>query len=215
MAVSIEKKGKINVVRMVLGALRTNSYLIYDEEGRGILVDPADDADIIKIKLKDLSVKLETILLTHGHFDHIGAADEIRESTNALIYAFSDEKEVLENSQYNLSAPFAGKGFTLKADKFLCDNEKTNLSGFDITVIHTPGHTKGSCCYLVTKDDETILISGDTLFAGSHGRYDFPTGSYSQIIHSIKDRLLTLDENLSVYPGHNEVTTIGAEKIYY
>lgn len=208
------KKGNINICRLVLGSVRTNTYIVYGNTGECFVVDPADESDIIKIKLTDLNLTVKAILLTHGHFDHIGGADALRKAYGAVIYAFNDEKQILESCENNLSSVF-GRGFTLKADKWLSDNEKINIAGMDIQVIHTPGHTIGSVCYLVSSQGEKILISGDTLFCGSCGRYDFPTGSYGMIIKSIKERLLVLDEKLAVYPGHNEETTIGQEKIYY
>lgn len=212
--ISVIRKGKINICKLVLGGVSTNTYIVYDEKGEALIVDPADSADIIKIKVTDLSVQVKGILLTHGHFDHIGAAKQLKDMYDVSVYAFEKEKEILESSYNNLSEMFMN-GFTLKADKYLKDGEKIELAGFNIEVIHTPGHTAGSVCYLISYDDEQVLMSGDTLFAGSHGRYDFPTGSYRDIMDSIKEKLLVLDETLEVYPGHNEETTIGEEKSYY
>ncbi len=212
--ISIVKKGKINICKMTLGGMATNTYLVYGEDGKGFLVDPAAESEIIKIKVKDLNADIRGILLTHGHFDHIGALSEVKKIYNTDVYACDKEKEILESSEKNLSAYF-DRPFTEKADIYVKDGETIKLAGFDIKVIGTPGHTIGSVCYLVSKDDEQVLISGDTLFAGSHGRYDFPTGSCSQIMSSIKNKLLILDENLKVYPGHNEDTTIGDEKGLY
>ncbi len=212
--VSVIRKGKINICKLVLGGLATNAYIVYSEQGEGFIVDPAADAEIIKIKVTDLGLTIKGILLTHGHFDHIGAVKTVKELYNTEVYACDKEKEILENSYNNLSEIF-GNGFTQKADEYLPDGYEFELAGFDIKLINTPGHTVGGACYLVSKDDEKVLISGDTLFAGSHGRYDFPTGNYRELITSIKEKLLVLDENLEVYPGHNEETTIGEEKVYY
>lgn len=212
--ISIVKKGKINICKMVLGGLATNTYIVYGENGEGFIVDPADESEIIKIKATELKTDIKAILLTHGHFDHIGALKKVKEIYKADVYAGEREKEILESSEKNLSEYFV-KPFTGKADIYVKDGENINIAGFDIKVIETPGHTIGSVCYLVSKEDEQVLISGDTLFAGSHGRYDFPTGSYSQLIDSIKNRLLTLDDSIPVYPGHNEDTTIGDEKVLY
>lgn len=212
--ISIVKKGKINICKMTLGGMDTNTYLVYGENGEGFIVDPAAESEIIKIKIKELNADIKGILLTHGHFDHIGALSEVKKIYNTDVYACDKEKEILESSEKNLSAYF-DRPFTEKADIYVKDGETIKLAGFDIKVIGTPGHTIGSVCYLVSKDDEQVLFSGDTLFAGSHGRYDFPTGSCSQIMSSIKNKLLILDENLKVYPGHNADTTIGEEKELY
>lgn len=212
--ISIVKKGKINICKMTLGGMATNTYLVYGENGEGFIVDPAAESEIIKIKIKELNADIKGILLTHGHFDHIGALSEVKKIYNTDVYACDKEKEILESSEKNLSAYF-DRPFTEKADIYVKDGETIKLAGFDIKVIGTPGHTIGSVCYLVSKDDEQVLFSGDTLFAGSHGRYDFPTGSCSQIMSSIKNKLLILDENLKVYPGHNADTTIGEEKELY
>lgn len=212
--ISIVRKGKINICKMTLGSMATNTYVVYGEDGEGFIVDPAAESEIIKIKITELNVDVKAILLTHGHFDHIGALEKVKEIYNADVYAGESEKEILGSSEKNLSEYFT-KPFTGKADIYVKDGENISIAGFDIKVIGTPGHTIGSVCYLVSKEEEQVLISGDTLFAGSHGRYDFPTGSYSQIMGSIKNKLLTLEESLSVYPGHNEDTTIGEEKGLY
>lgn len=212
--ISIVRKGKINICKMTLGTMATNTYVVYGENGEGFIVDPAAESEIIKIKTTELMADIKAILLTHGHFDHIGALEEVKKIYDADVYACEKEKEILFSSEKNLSAYFE-KPFTGKADVYVKDGESISIAGFDIRVIETPGHTIGSVCYLVSKEDEQVLISGDTLFAGSHGRYDFPTGSYSQLMISIKEKLLTLKDSLPVYPGHNEDTTIGEEKALY
>lgn len=212
--ISMVKKGKIIICKMTLGSMATNTYIVYGENGEGFIVDPAAESEIIKIKTTELKADIKAILLTHGHFDHIGALEKVKQIYNADVYAGEKEKEILESSEKNLSAYFE-KPFIGKADIYVKDGESIKVADFDIKVIETPGHTIGSVCYLVSKEDEQVLISGDTLFAGSYGRYDFPTGNYSQLMSSIKEKLLTLDESLSVYPGHNEDTTIGEEKLLY
>ncbi len=212
--VTVLRKGKINICKMVLGSVKTNTYLVYSEDGEGVIIDPADSADIIKTEVSNLSINIKGIILTHGHFDHIGAANELRSHYNVKIYAHEKEEIILESGSNNLSF-MSGERFTIEADRYLKDDARFELAGFDIMLIYTPGHTIGSACYLISKDDEKVLMSGDTLFLDSHGRFDFPTGSYPMIISSIKEKLLKLDDDLDVYPGHNEQTTIGNEKSKY
>lgn len=204
----------LEVGRILAGAMRTNCYLVSDQITKeALIIDPADEADKIKINLMREEKKPIAILLTHGHFDHIKAAEELKREYHIKIYCLEEEKEVLENSDYNLSSLF-GAGFTVSADSFLKDKEQIQIGPFSITVIHTPGHTMGSACYYITDENKTesILMSGDTLFHESVGRTDFPTGSASLLMRSITERLFCLDDSTPVYPGHDSETTIGHEK---
>ena len=128
------------------------------------------------------------------------------------MYAEEEEKEVMESPDKNVSLLFTGKGVTLSGDVFLKDKEQITLAGIDIQVIHTPGHTKGGCCYYLPQ--QMLLFSGDTLFHSSVGRCDLPTGSYATLVRSIKERLFVLEDEVKVLPGHGDVTTIGYEKKY-
>lgn len=200
------------VKSMVLGPIMTNTYIVYDDElKKAVIIDPADSADEIKRKIAEYGVTVEAIFLTHGHFDHIGAVDELRDSYNVKVYAYETEKEVL-NSDAN-AASMIGKRMSIEADEYLRDLQTLTIGGIKYQVIYTPGHTIGSCCYYVA--DEKILFSGDTMFCQSYGRTDFPTGSYSALMDSIKGRLLKLDDDVKVYPGHNEETKIGFERQLY
>ena len=203
--------GNIKIEKMVLGMVRTNTWFVLHEETKElILIDPADDAARIIQKIEENEWKLQAILLTHGHFDHIGAVDDLRAHFKGVqCYVGEDEKEVLENRSYNLSASF-GSGFAVRADHLLKDKETLTLAGFKLQVIETPGHTKGGVCYYLPQ--EGVLFSGDTLFHASVGRTDFPTGSMSQIVRSLRYLTENLPGETVVYPGHQETTTIACEK---
>lgn len=199
------------VVTNVLGSFGTNSYIVYNTEGReAFLIDPPSNADFIINMIKQQRFKLQAILLTHGHIDHIGAVKPVKEAFPEIkVCAAREEQEVLEDSTKNLSAMF-GTAMTLQADEYLRDGQTFTMLGHEIVCKLVPGHTIGGMCYYIP--DENILFSGDTLFAGSVGRSDFPTGSASTLIRSIEEKLFVLPEDTKVYPGHGESTTIGLEK---
>lgn len=202
----------LNISRVTVGPVMTNCYVVNRiGSNAAIIVDPGDEADKIeKIIIKNM-LKPVAILLTHGHFDHIGAMDVLKKHFGIKAYAYVDEEEII-NGDYNLGRAF-GIPVSGNADEFFKDGDELVFDEIKFKVIHTPGHTIGSCCFLV--EEEKTLFSGDTLFCASHGRTDFPTGSQSAIIRSITERLLVLDDDVKVYPGHEEETTIGSEKMYY
>ena len=201
---------KIRMDYRVLGDVGTNCYLVINDDTKeAVLIDPADCADKIEQMISENGVTLKAILLTHGHYDHITAADDIRKMYDVKIYASCDEAELLLDTHKNLSA-HSRKVVTLKADVLHKDGDILELAGINIEVKHTPGHTIGGSCYYIK--EAGMLFSGDTLFAESVGRTDFPTGSMSQIVHSIKDKLMNLPEDTKVFPGHGESTSIGYEK---
>ena len=154
----------------------------------------------------------KAILLTHGHFDHIGAVNQLKERYNIPVIVGAKEEKVLTDSRMNLSSMF-GEPVKVNGDKFLEDGENFQVAGFDIQYILTPGHTPGSGCFYI--EEEQVLFSGDTLFQASRGRTDFPGGSESDIIKSIKNKLLVLPGETEVYPGHMNITNIDREKVYY
>ncbi len=202
----------MKVGRITLGACATNCYFVYREgETKVLFFDPADQGDYLYDVLKKKGFEVSAILLTHGHFDHIWGAQKLRALSGAKIYALDQEEALLLDTGMNVSE-MAGRACTVKANEFLRDGQEMVLEGMAFQVIATPGHTSGSCCFYFK--EEGILISGDTLFQESIGRTDFPTGSYSQIIRSIKEKLFVLPDEVKVYPGHGETTTIGYEKIH-
>lgn len=198
---------------LVLGPVSTNCYLAKNKEtGALLIVDPADAPERIMRAVAELRAKPEAILLTHGHFDHIGAAEALREHYRVPVCALEQEREVLEDTRKNLTGSWLGRGYTLLADRWLKDGEQIDLAGFSIEVLHTPGHTVGGACYYLP--EEAVLFSGDTLFCGSVGRTDLPTGSMGALRRSIHEKLFVLPEETLVFPGHDEQTTIRYEKQY-
>lgn len=201
----------MRVKTCVLGAVSTNCYLVYNESTKkAVIVDPADNAQFILNKCNELGITPEAILLTHGHFDHIMAAEDVRRSFHIKIYASETEDAMLSDSGLNLSGGWEGKQTSFHADVLLKDGDELELIGFRWKVIETPGHTTGSVCYYVP--EEEVVFSGDTLFCESYGRTDLPTGSSSQMVSSLLDKVFALPDDTMAYPGHGDTTTIGYEK---
>ena len=201
----------MRVKTCVLGAVSTNCYLVYNESTKkAVIVDPADNAQFILNKCNELGITPEAILLTHGHFDHIMAAEDVRRSFHIKIYASETEDAMLSDSGLNLSGGWAGKQTSFHADVLLKDGDELELIGFRWKVIETPGHTTGSVCYYVP--EEEVVFSGDPLFCESYGRTDLPTGSSSQMVSSLLDKVFALPDDTMAYPGHGDTTTIGYEK---
>lgn len=204
---------EIRVKTKVVGMVGTNCYLVYDEESRrAVIVDPGDAEAVISGECRNLKIKPEGILLTHGHFDHIMAADGLRKKWGAKIYACEKELEVLQDSSKNLVENYYREPYSLTPDVTVKEGDVIELAGFSFKVMETPGHTIGSCCYYI--EDQEVLFSGDTLFQLSYGRIDFPTGSARDMMASVKRLLRELPETVMVYPGHMDATTIGYEKKY-
>lgn len=202
----------IKIGKITMGSVATNCYFVYREGTNKVLFfDPADQGDYLYTALKQKGFEVSAILLTHGHFDHIWGAQKLRGLSGAKIYAYEGEEKLLMDARMNVSE-MAGRACTVKANSFFKDGEEVTLEGMTFRVISTPGHTSGSCCYYF--EEAGILISGDTLFQESVGRTDFATGSASELVRSIRERIFTLPDEVRVYPGHGESTTVGYEKIH-
>lgn len=200
------------VLRYIVGPVCTNCYLLVNHKtGELLVVDPGDQAQLIEKQIEKTGAKPVAILLTHGHFDHAGAAEELADKYQISIYAHEAERETLEDPGLNLCG-MIGEHKVYHADIFVKDEEVLNLAGFSIRVFFTPGHTIGGCCYYIA--DEKILFSGDTLFQESVGRTDFPRESASDLIRAIREKLMPLPDDVTVYTGHDESTLIGYERMH-
>ena len=208
----------IKVGMFTLGMVGTNCYFVFkedqeDEDGNRhcIFFDPADRGARIYDALIEKKIVIDLILLTHGHFDHIGGAKELKELTGAKLGCLKEEEAICRDPFLNLGNSY-GMDLSVAPDILYTDGEEITAAGLKCIVIKTPGHTSGSCCYYFK--DDNVLISGDTLFEESVGRTDFPTSSTGDLIKSVKDKLFVLPDDTYVYPGHGEMTTIGHEKQY-
>ena len=190
----------LKVHALTLGAYQVNCYIIHDEKSPSCcVIDPGYEADTIVDKLSQLGLTLEAILLTHGHFDHVGAVRDLAADTGCQVWLCAED----------LALPTNLTAGPLCYTNTYAEGTTLHLAGLDISVLQTPGHTPGSVCLLI----EDTLFSGDTLFAGSCGRTDLPGGSWAQIQTSLK-RLAGIEANLWVLPGHGESTMLASEKKY-
>lgn len=190
----------LHIDTLTLGLYQTNCYIIREESSQSCcVVDPGYEPETVLSYLNTRNLHLEATLLTHGHFDHVGAVKELMAQTDCRVYLCADD----------LSMPPMMTAGQLAYTHTYAEGDVLELAGLSIRVLHTPGHTPGSVCLLV--DD--ALIAGDTLFAGSCGRTDLPGGDWATILKSLK-RLAALEKDYTVYPGHGESTTLAAEKRY-
>lgn len=196
----------------VVGPIQTNCYFLYREDTKDcLIIDPGYEADKIEVYVQKKQLHVTGILLTHGHFDHITAADEVRKKFQTKIYASQKEEALLADPQKNVSV-MMGDSVSLKADVWLEDGQELEMLGETMRCILTPGHTGGGMCFYFP--NACMLFSGDTLFQESVGRTDFPTGSSRELIRSVREKLLVLPEAVRVYPGHGMMTTIRDEQMF-
>lgn len=192
-----------------MGVMGANCYIVScPETKKAAVIDPGADGKRLHRWILEKGYQVEYILLTHGHVDHIGAVDDLRELFHAKVGIHEGDADMLTDGRKNLSSYF-GPAIEMKpADFLLEDSQVLSVGKESITVIATPGHSPGGICFLTSEG----LLSGDTLFEGSIGRTDFPGGSHEQLLDGIEKKLLLLSDDTRVYPGHGSDTTIGREK---
>jgi hydroxyacylglutathione hydrolase len=199
-------------VRMfTVGPVAENTY-IFRREGsdRALIVDPGDEPDKLLAAIEALGVTLEGIILTHTHFDHVGAVAPVAKATGAEVWVPEAEKFVLEDIMAWVPWPGFGPFESYDAEHTLSGGDKLELAGFEIDVLFTPGHSPGHMTFSIP--DEMVIFSGDVLFQGSVGRTDLPGGDWGTLLESIRSLVDGLPEGTTVYPGHMGVTSLGAER---
>jgi len=202
----------LRIKSIEVGSFAANCYLVSCEDTKeAVLIDPGAEAKKILQMVAEAGVTVKYVLNTHGHIDHMGADAEVSQALGAPLYIHEGDHLLIQNPRDDLAA-YQGVAKPAKADGFLQDGDIIRFGKEELKVLSTPGHSPGSVCFYNEK--EKVLFSGDTLFAGSIGRTDFPGGSFPQIISSIKEKLLVLPEDTVVLPGHGPASTIGAEKRY-
>jgi hydroxyacylglutathione hydrolase len=201
----------MKLTQIPLGIMQTNCYIIENSDGTCLIFDPGSEGNKLISWLNDQKLKPAAILLTHAHFDHIGAVDEVREYFNIPVYVHENEKNWLSDpglngsDQFRMAHPIHAK----PADCLFTKEEKMQLGQFEFMIFETPGHSPGSVSFYF--DADGIVVSGDALFKGSIGRTDLREGDQAQLLKSIHDKLLTLPEETTVLPGHGPATTIAEE----
>lgn len=190
-------KSRLFIEKQVVGIYAENCYIVADLESQEcVVIDPGADFKRIISRVNEKNFKVKYILLTHGHFDHIGAVTELKHATCAQVRVNYGDVELYQNA--------------FIPDEELLDGDKLFLGSIEIQVIATPGHTQGGVCFYLPS--EKILFAGDTLFYRSVGRTDLPGGNHKQLIHNIITKLMVLPDDVVVYPGHSAKTTIGDER---
>ncbi|CAG9619291.1 MBL fold metallo-hydrolase [Sutcliffiella rhizosphaerae] len=197
-------------IQLPLGPIQTNAYILINNKKECLIFDPGSEGKAFNAYIEEHSLKPLAILLTHAHFDHIGAVDEVREKWDIPVYVHKKEKDWLTDPALNGSHRFQfGKITARPADNLLREESKLVISTFEMDVLFTPGHSPGSVSYYCPA--AKVVFAGDALFAGSIGRTDLPGGNQDLLIKSIHDKLLTLPEETTVLSGHGMTTTIERE----
>ena len=201
----------MDVRSLTVGQVAENCYVVRrDGADRGLIVDPGEEAERILGLVDELGIGIDAILLTHTHFDHIGAVAPVAKATGAPVYCPEIEVPVLADIMSYVPWPGFGPYESYDADETVGGGERLELAGMEIDVVFTPGHSPGHVTYAIR--DERALFSGDVLFEGSVGRVDLPGGDWPTLLESIRGLVENYPEETVVYPGHMGVTTLGAER---
>lgn len=201
----------MKLTTVVVGPFAVNCYLFWDEStGDGIIIDPGAEADLIKDTITEAGFTPRAILLTHGHGDHIAGVEDIKNHYDIPLYVGDGEQELLASPSANVSAMIGTPIIAPEPDHLVTDEQLISCGSVALKVLATPGHSPAGVCYL--HESEGVLFCGDTLFAGSIGRTDFPGCSYEKLIESILNKILKLPDAIVCFPGHGPSTTVGAER---
>lgn len=201
----------LNIQMITAGYLQANCYIVWtDDSNDTVIIDPGGSSEDIIGFIAANKLNPVAIVNTHGHADHIGANEILKDEYRCPIMIHEDDADYLTNATLNLSMMigFINSSVSPPADRLLKQGDVIHVGSASLAVIHTPGHTPGGICLF----DGKHLFSGDTLFAGGIGRTDFPGGSYNQLMESIRSKLMVLPDDTEVYPGHGTTTTIGDER---
>lgn len=201
----------LNIRRIPLGPIQTNCYIIANKAQECLIIDPGEEGQKLISKIKQWKLKPQAILLTHAHFDHIGAVDDVRAAFCIPVYMHKKEREWLRNPHLNGSGKYAQlPNYEIApADYFFTPEKDVTVGSFTFEVAYTPGHSPGSISFLFHEDG--VAFVGDTLFKRSIGRTDLIDGNEKQLLKSIQEHFLNLDKDTIIYPGHEEPTTVGDE----
>lgn len=192
------------VKKTVLGVYQENAYILIDDTTRdALIIDPGDEGESLVRYLESLKINLKAILLTHGHVDHVGAVDAVREAFSVPVYISEIDMKFIEQRKMAF-------GKMRRADFFLKEGDEFIFAGKKVEIIETPGHSRGSLSYYV----DGLLFSGDVLFQNSVGRTDLPGGNMEELLYSIKEKLMKLPGETRVFPGHGPETTLAMEKAF-
>ena len=196
------------IKQYIAGPIEANNYLVADEKTKeAVLIDCSETVEKLLNDVKTLGLNVKYILLTHGHYDHMGGADALRRQYQIPILVHEDDRIMLETAAFNVSAEITGHPVILSPDRVLADGDKLLVDNQPVLVIHTPGHTRGGLCLV----EGTSLFSGDTLFRQSMGRTDLYGGDERALLASLA-KLASLPGDYTVYPGHGPATTLNWER---